>query len=123
MNAYRGMTFLLAGVTALLGVVMLGLTIARGGGVGLVIGVLFLDDLIVIALSALFMPHYLAGALHAPVLARHPWDVLFGIGAIVTVGAVRLVRRPSLYGVGIIVPALDLLTQVLLVVLGFVFVF
>src|SRR3982751_4396764 len=35
--------------------------------------VLFLDYLIVIALSALFVPHYLAGALHAPVLARHPW--------------------------------------------------
>ena len=28
-------------------------------------------------------------------------------------------RRPSLYGLGIVVPALDLLTQLLLVVLGF----
>jgi len=84
---------------------------------------LFLDYLIVIALSALFMPHYLAGALHEPVLARHPWDVVFGVGAIVAVGLIRFVRRPSLYGVGIVVPALDLLTQLLLVVLGFVFVF
>ena len=36
---------------------------------------------------------------------------------------VRLVRRPSLYGFGILVPALDLLTQLLLVVLGFALVF
>ena len=35
----------------------------------------------------------------------------------------RLVRRPSLYGLGIVVPALDLLTQLLLVVLGFALVF
>jgi APA family basic amino acid/polyamine antiporter len=33
------------------------------------------------------------------------------------------VRRPSLYGVGILVPALDLLTQLLLVLLGFALVF
>ena len=32
-------------------------------------------------------------------------------------------RRPSLYGLGIVVPALDLLTQLLLVVLGFALVF
>jgi hypothetical protein len=42
MSAYRSMTFLLAGGTAVLGVIMLVLTIARGGGVGLVIGTLFL---------------------------------------------------------------------------------
>jgi APA family basic amino acid/polyamine antiporter len=42
---------------------------------------------------------------------------------ILIVAAVRLVRRPSLYGVGILVPALDLLTQLLLVVLGVVFLF
>jgi len=42
LSAYRGMTFLLAGVTALLGLIMLVLTIARGGGIGLLIGSLFL---------------------------------------------------------------------------------
>jgi hypothetical protein len=41
-RAYRGMTFLMAGVTALLGLIMLVLTIARGGGIGLLIGSLFL---------------------------------------------------------------------------------
>jgi basic amino acid/polyamine antiporter, APA family len=80
---------------------------------------LFLDYLIVIALSALFLPHYLAGALHVGALDRNPWDVVVAVVVIVGVALVRLVRRPSLYGVGILIPALDLLTQVLLVVLGF----
>ena len=80
---------------------------------------LFLDYLIVIALSALFLPHYLAGALHVGALDRNPWDVVVAVVVIVGVAMVRLVRRPSLYGVGILIPALDLLTQVLLVVLGF----
>jgi APA family basic amino acid/polyamine antiporter len=84
---------------------------------------LFLDYLIVISLSALFLPHYLSGALHIPALDRNPWDVVVAVCVIVVVAAVRLVRRPSLYGVGIIVPALDLLTQLLLVVLGLVFLF
>jgi APA family basic amino acid/polyamine antiporter len=84
---------------------------------------LFLDYLIVIALSALFIPHYLAGALQVDALARGPWDVVTAVVVILLVALVRLVRRPSLYGVGIVVPALDLLTQLLLVVLGFVFVF
>jgi APA family basic amino acid/polyamine antiporter len=84
---------------------------------------LFLDYLIVIALSALFLPHYLSGALRIPALDRNPWDVVVAVCVIVIVAAVRLVRRPSLYGVGIIVPALDLLTQLLLVVLGFMFLF
>src|SRR3989440_3037951 len=84
---------------------------------------LFLDYLIVIALSALFLPHYLAGALQVSALDRNPWDVVVGVGVIALVALIRVVRRPSLYGIGIVLPALDLLTQLLLVVLGFVFVF
>ena len=84
---------------------------------------LFLDYLIVIALSALFLPHYLSGALQVPALDRNPWDVVVGVCVIFLVALVRMVRRPSLYGVGILVPALDLLTQLLLVVLGFVYLF
>jgi basic amino acid/polyamine antiporter, APA family len=84
---------------------------------------LFLDYLIVIALSALFLPHYLAGALRVQALDQNPWDVVVGVSVIALVAAVRLIRRPSLYGFGIIVPALDLLTQLLLVVLGFALVF
>ena len=84
---------------------------------------LFLDYLIVIALSALFMPHYLAGALQIQTLDREPWDVVMAVCAIAIIALVRLVRPPSLYGLGIVVPALDLLTQLLLVVLGFALVF
>ncbi len=84
---------------------------------------LFLDYLIVMALAALFVPHYLAAAIQVPSLGRNPWDVIAGVGVIVAVAGVRLVRRPSFYGVGLAVSALDLLSQLVLVVLGFVFVF
>src|ERR1700742_749489 len=40
---------------------------------------LFLDYLIVIALSALFVPHYIAGALQIEALDRNPWDVVVGV--------------------------------------------
>ncbi len=84
---------------------------------------LFLDYLIVIALSALFLPHYLAGALQVNAIDRSPWDIIVAVGVIAIVALVRTVRRPSLYGLGIVVPALDLLTQLLLVVLGLALVF
>jgi len=84
---------------------------------------LFLDYLIVIALSALFLPHYLAGALAIQTLDRKPWDIVFALGVIVVVACVRVFRRPSLYGITFVMPILDLLTQVLLVVLGFSLVF
>ena len=84
---------------------------------------LFLDYLIVIALSALFLPHYLSGALQISALDRNPWDVVVAVCVIFAVALIRLVRRPSLYGVGIAVPALDLLTQLLLVILGFAYLF
>ena len=84
---------------------------------------LFLDYLIVIALSALFMPHYLGTALHVDALSRKPWDVVVGIGAIVLVTLARAFRRPAVHTFGIVVPALDLVTQLLLVGVGFAAVF
>src|SRR5205823_9361404 len=54
---------------------------------------LFLDYLIVIALSALFLPHYLAGALAIGTIDRRPWDVVVGVVVILGIAAVRLVRR------------------------------
>src|SRR5579871_2087629 len=57
---------------------------------------LFLDYLIVIALSALFMPHYLGAAFRVNALERHPWDIIVAVSAIVLVAIVRLLRRPSL---------------------------
>jgi APA family basic amino acid/polyamine antiporter len=85
--------------------------------------VLFLDYLIVIALSALFLPHYVGVAFGIDALDDSPWDVVAAAVAIVVVGVVRIVRRPSFYRLGIAVPVLDLVTQSLLVVLGFWLVF
>ena len=82
---------------------------------------LFLDYLIVIALSALFLPHYLGAALQWGSLEHNPWDVVVGVGVVVGVAAIRLVRRSAFYSYGIYVAVLDLLTQVLLVVLGLAF--
>ena len=45
--------------------------------------VLFLDFLIVMALSALFVPHYLAAALGEPSLREAPWDAVIGCAVIV----------------------------------------
>jgi basic amino acid/polyamine antiporter, APA family len=85
--------------------------------------VLFLDYLIVIALSALFFPHYLGLALGIDVIARHPGDVISACILIALIGASRLTRRTKLYTFGIVVALLDLVTQLLLVILGFALLF
>ena len=84
---------------------------------------LFLDYLIVIALSALFLPHYVAGALEVDALGRDPWDLVTAVAVIVVVAALRLVRRSAFYRYGIVVAVLDLITQLGLVALGFAFLF
>jgi APA family basic amino acid/polyamine antiporter len=85
--------------------------------------VLFLDYLIVIALSALFFGHYLGLALGIHAIARRPGDVITGIVVVALIAFVRLVRRTSLYTWGIVVPLVDLVTQLLLIVLGFAILF
>ena len=84
---------------------------------------LFLDYLIVIALSALFFPHYLGLALGIDAIARRPGDVITACVLIALLGLSRLARRTRLYSFGFAVPLLDLVTQVLLVVLGFALLF
>src|SRR5262249_11217912 len=85
--------------------------------------VLFLDYLIVIALAALVFPHYLGLAIGWDAIAKHPGDVYAGCVLIALIGASRLLRRTKLYTFGIAVAILDLVTQVLLVVLGFALLF
>ena len=85
--------------------------------------VLFLDYLIVIALSALFFPHYLGLALGIGAIARNPGDVITACMLIAVIGLSRLARRTRFYSFGIAVPLLDLVTQTLLVVLGFALLF
>jgi APA family basic amino acid/polyamine antiporter len=84
---------------------------------------LFLDYLIVIALSALFFPHYLGLAIGVGAIAHHPGDVIVGCLLIGAIALARLVRRTRLYPFGLAVPLLDLVTQLLLVLLGFAFLF
>ena len=85
--------------------------------------VLFLDYLIVIALSALFVPHYLGIALHIDTIAQRPGDVISACVVVAAVGGVRLLRRTKLYSFSLAVPILDLVTQVLLVIFGFAILF
>lgn len=80
--------------------------------------VLFLDFLIVMALSALFVPHYLAGAVGQEALREAPWDVVAGCLLIVSIAGVRVARRTRLHVGSLAIALLDLLVQALLVLLG-----
>jgi len=83
--------------------------------------VLFLDFLIVMALSALFVPHYFAGAFRTESLRQSPWDELVACAVILVIAGVRLVRRTRLHTGALVVAVLDLLVQALLVVTGIAF--
>jgi APA family basic amino acid/polyamine antiporter len=92
--------------------------------IGFVTGwALFLDYLIVIALSALFLPHYLGAALEIETLRDAPWDTVTAVGAIALVATVRLARRSRLHTPALVVALLDLAVQSLIVILGFALVF
>jgi basic amino acid/polyamine antiporter, APA family len=84
---------------------------------------LLLDYLIVMALAALFVPHYLGHALGWDALTDAPWDTVVGVVVILGVALVRLVRRTSLYRTAILVAGIALVTHLLLIVLGFALVF
>ncbi len=77
---------------------------------------LFLDYLIVIALSALYVPHYAAAAMFTSV--QKPWDVVFGCLVIAGIAAYRLLRNRRLFRFALVIALVDLVTQLLLVVLG-----
>jgi APA family basic amino acid/polyamine antiporter len=82
---------------------------------------LFLDYLIVIALSALFAPHYVAGAFFTKI--HRPWDVVAGCGAIALIAGFRLIHRSRLHTWARLVALVDLVTQLLLVGLGLALLF
>jgi len=83
--------------------------------------VLFLDFLIVMALSAVFVPHYLAGAFGTPSLRESPWDAIIGCLIIASIAGARLARRTRLHLGSVAVALLDLVVQGLLLVLGLAF--
>jgi APA family basic amino acid/polyamine antiporter len=84
---------------------------------------LILDYVIVMALAALFVPHYVGHAVGWEAITDSPWDTVLGVYLIVGITGLRLVRRTSLYRAGILVAALALATHLLLIVLGFAFLF
>jgi basic amino acid/polyamine antiporter, APA family len=90
--------------------------------VGFVTGwALFLDYLIVIALSAVFVPHYVAGAFFTKI--QRPWDVVAGCLVIAGIAATRLIHRTRLHAWALIVALVDLGTQLLLIILGLALLF
>src|SRR5919109_4584281 len=80
---------------------------------------LFLDYLIVIALAALFVPHYVGTAVGWDAVTDEPGDVVAGIGVIVALAVVRLYRRAQLYRAAVFIAGFALVSHLLLVVLGF----
>ena len=84
---------------------------------------LFLDYLIVIALSTLFLPHYVGEALGAQSLTHSPWDVVVAVCVIAVLTGARLLRKTRVHVAGLAIAGLDLFVQLLLVVLGFALIF
>src|SRR5262245_13558951 len=84
---------------------------------------LVLDYLIVMALAGLFVPHYLGDAFGWESITDSPWDTVVGLCVIAGVAGTRLVRRTSLYRTAVVIAAVALASHLLLVVLGFAFLF
>jgi APA family basic amino acid/polyamine antiporter len=83
--------------------------------------VLLLDYTIVIALAALFTPHYFGHAVGWLRLTHHPWDVVAAVFIVLGITLLRLIRRPGLYRIAIAVALVAFVTDVILIVLGFAF--
>jgi APA family basic amino acid/polyamine antiporter len=81
--------------------------------------VLLLDYSIVIALTALFAPHYFGHAVGWERLTHHPWDVVGAVFIVLVITLLRLVRRPGLYRIAVVVAVVAFFTQLLLIALGF----
>jgi APA family basic amino acid/polyamine antiporter len=91
---------------------------------GFAIGwVIFLDYLIVIALAALFVPHYVGTALEIDAVTDGPWDALAGVGVIAAVAGFRLARRAHLYRLLIALAGFTAATLALVVVLALALLF
>jgi basic amino acid/polyamine antiporter, APA family len=84
---------------------------------------LLLDYLLVMALAALFVPHYVGTAVGWDGITDRPWDAVVGMAVIAGVAAIRLVRRPAVYRLAVIVAGIALASHLLIVALGFALVF
>ena len=77
---------------------------------------LMLDYIITIAISAFFVPHYLAA--FWPILKVHPWDSVGGIVTIVVLVVINIIGIKEAARLNIVLAILDLGTQVLLALVG-----
>ena len=82
-----------------------------------------LDFVIAISLSALFLPHYVAGAFGEQGTFSVREAAALAVAILVVITIVRLVRRTDAYSAGVAVAALDLVVQVSLAVLGLALLF
>lgn len=81
-----------------------------------------LNYLITIAISAYFVPNYLGGLFWEP-LRSAPGNILFGMGVIAVLAVVNVIGVKESAGLNILLAVVDFLTQLALVILGFVLVF
>ncbi|HEY3764974.1 MAG TPA: amino acid permease, partial [Gaiellales bacterium] len=82
-----------------------------------------LDFVIAISLSALFLPHYVAGAFGYENAFSVRQAAALAVAVLAAVTLVRLARRTEIYTAGVVVAALDLMVQVSLAVLGLALLF
>jgi APA family basic amino acid/polyamine antiporter len=80
-----------------------------------------LNYIITIAISAFFVPHYLA-VFWEP-LRSGPWDVIVGIGLVALLAVLNIVGIKEAARLNILLAVLDLATQLLLVIIGIFVVF
>src|SRR5438552_5664832 len=81
---------------------------------------LSLDYIITVAISAFFVPHYLAA--FWPALTHNPGDIIGGLITIALLAALNIRGLGESARLNLILAVTDLCTQVLLVVVGFVLV-
>ncbi len=79
-----------------------------------------LNYIITIAISAFFLPHYL-GVFWEP-LRSSPADILAGVAVIVVLGALNVIGIKEAAGLNIFLAVVDLVTQLILVIVGIVLV-
>src|SRR5918992_3206037 len=79
-----------------------------------------LNYIITIAISAFFIPHYL-GVFWEP-LRSSPTDIAVGMAVIVVLGTINVVGVKEAAGVNVLLAFIDLVTQLILVIVGVVLV-
>jgi basic amino acid/polyamine antiporter, APA family len=80
---------------------------------------LFLDYFVVIALAALFVPHYLGAALEWDSARDRPWDAVIGVLVILAIAGVRRLKGVKLYKTAVAMVAVALFVQLAVAVIGF----